>query len=123
MTSNALYDANKASVGVTYLLWFFLGLLGVHRFYLSRPISAICMMLTLGGLFVWWLLDGILIPTLVKRKNLAVIDEMNRVKMDAMQQPQSQPSPQILNVVSPQAPASQLLEQPRREQIVHEVDR
>ena len=29
------YDAGKKSVGVAYLLWFFLGALGVHRFYLG----------------------------------------------------------------------------------------
>ena len=31
------YDANKKSAVVAYLLWFFLGMLGAHRFYLSQP--------------------------------------------------------------------------------------
>ena len=30
------YDANKKSIGVSYLLWFFLGGLGAHRFYNGR---------------------------------------------------------------------------------------
>lgn len=30
------YDAAKKSVGVAYLLWFFLGAFGVHRFYLGE---------------------------------------------------------------------------------------
>lgn len=29
------YDAAKKSVGVAYLLWFFVGAFGVHRFYLG----------------------------------------------------------------------------------------
>lgn len=29
------YDAAKKSVGVAYMLWFFLGAFGVHRFYLG----------------------------------------------------------------------------------------
>jgi TM2 domain-containing membrane protein YozV len=30
------YDANKKSIGVSYLLWFFLGGFGAHRFYNGR---------------------------------------------------------------------------------------
>lgn len=30
------YDSAKKSVGVAYLLWLFLGALGVHRFYLGE---------------------------------------------------------------------------------------
>lgn len=29
------YDAAKKSVGTAYMLWFFLGAFGVHRFYLG----------------------------------------------------------------------------------------
>lgn len=29
-----LYEANRKSLGLAYLLWFFLGLFGAHRFYL-----------------------------------------------------------------------------------------
>ena len=35
------YDANKKSVLLAYLIWFFLGLFGVHRFYLGR-VSRAC---------------------------------------------------------------------------------
>ena len=37
-----LYHANAKSTGIAYLLWFFLGGLGVHRFYLGRGGSAAC---------------------------------------------------------------------------------
>lgn len=55
---------------VTYLLWFFLGALAVHRFYLGRPLSAVLFILTLGGVGLWWLLDLFLIPGMVRTANL-----------------------------------------------------
>ena len=50
------------SVAVAYLLWFFFGVLGVHRFYLGRPLSGIIYFFT-GGLFlIGWFIDLFLIP-------------------------------------------------------------
>ena len=37
------YDASKKSAGLAYLLWFFLGGLGVHRFYLGQTGTGIVM--------------------------------------------------------------------------------
>ena len=37
------YDANKKSALVAYVLWFFLGWLGIHRFYLGRTMSGVVM--------------------------------------------------------------------------------
>ncbi len=79
-----LYDANKKSTGVTYLLWFFLGGFGIHRFYLGHTASAVgILVLTLLGFvtfFVTWIATGIwllvdlfLIPGMVRNKNNALI--------------------------------------------------
>ena len=38
------YDANKRSTGLAYVLWFFLGWFGIHRFYLNRIPSGIVML-------------------------------------------------------------------------------
>ncbi|WP_082511775.1 TM2 domain-containing protein [Devosia sp. Leaf420] len=38
---SAQYDIEKKSLVVAYVLWFFLGYVGVHRFYLGRPISGL----------------------------------------------------------------------------------
>ena len=46
---------------VALLLCFFLGCLGVHRFYVGRVGSGIAQILTLGGLGIWVLIDLIMI--------------------------------------------------------------
>ncbi|KAA3615926.1 MAG: TM2 domain-containing protein [Flavobacterium sp.] len=49
---------------VALLLWFFLGGLAGHRWYLGSPVGwNILFILTLGGLGVWWIVDGIDIIT------------------------------------------------------------
>jgi TM2 domain-containing membrane protein YozV len=46
---------------VALLLCWFLGIFGAHRFYAGRPVSAVFMILTLGGLGIWALVDLIII--------------------------------------------------------------
>ena len=50
--------STKSRLVVTLLAWFF-GSLGVHRFYLGKIGSGIAMLLTLGGLGIWALIDFI----------------------------------------------------------------
>ena len=45
------------SKSTTFLLCYFLGVFGVHRFYLGKLITGLMMLLTGGGLAIWWLLD------------------------------------------------------------------
>lgn len=81
-----IYDANRKSVGVAYLLWLFLGVFGAHRFYLGRTISgAIQLVLWVLGwltwwiiigfvpitvVLVWWLIDAFLIPSIARDHNM-----------------------------------------------------
>ena len=46
---------------VAFLLCFFLGFLGVHRFYAGRPFTGAVQLLTAGGLGIWWLIDLVMI--------------------------------------------------------------
>lgn len=83
------------SIGASYLLWFFLGSLGGHRFYLGRSGSAIAILLLtiigfatsfigvgvvlLGIMGVWVLIDAFLIPGMVAQHK-------NQVRNDLLQQ-------------------------------------
>jgi hypothetical protein len=46
---------------VTVLLCFFLGFLGVHRFYAGKIGTGILMLFTFGGFGIWALIDFIII--------------------------------------------------------------
>lgn len=66
------------STGVAYLLWFFLAIVSAHRFYLGRPGTAILQILSYFVLigFLWVLIDGFLIPGMVRQKKQAMRDRM-----------------------------------------------
>ncbi|MDI6711284.1 MAG: TM2 domain-containing protein [Thermoanaerobacterales bacterium] len=78
----------RKSTTVAYLLWFFLGGVGAHRFYLGKPGTALGMLalnllgwLTLGifvgflflAVFaIWWIVDAFLIPKMIGAASQAV---------------------------------------------------
>ncbi len=70
-----LFEANKKMALVAYLLWFFVGLLGGHNFYLKRTgvaVTQLILSLTLVGILVtifWVLVDAFLIPGWVRNQN------------------------------------------------------
>lgn len=43
------------------VLGFFGGFLGLHRFYVGKPGTAVLQIVTFGGLGVWWLYDVVLL--------------------------------------------------------------
>ncbi|AVF05541.1 MULTISPECIES: TM2 domain-containing protein [Devosia] len=59
----------QKSTGVAYALWFFLGILSLHRFYLGRPGTAILQILSYFIIvgFLWWIIDAFLIPSMVDK--------------------------------------------------------
>jgi TM2 domain-containing membrane protein YozV len=88
------YDANKRSVLVAYLLWFFLGWFALHRFYAGRMTSGLVMLvvslaswamtaIAIGyvGLFfigIWLLVDAFLIPGMIRSYNRGIIASLGR---------------------------------------------
>ena len=66
------------SVPVAYLLWFFLGVLGVHRFYMRNPWLGVIQLLTGCGFGVWWFIDLFLIPGRIRRINDDITNEFRQ---------------------------------------------
>ena len=54
-------DKSEKSNTVALLLCFFLGFLGAHRFYVGKIGTGVLMLITLGGLGIWNLIDFIII--------------------------------------------------------------
>ncbi|AWB47078.1 hypothetical protein DCC85_20755 [Paenibacillus sp. CAA11] len=63
---------------VAYILWYFLGLFGGHRFYTGRTGSAIFQLIltiTVIGLavnWIWWIVDAFLVHKWVKEYNYQI---------------------------------------------------
>jgi TM2 domain-containing membrane protein YozV len=70
-----LYEANKKTALVAYLLWFFLGIFGAHNFYLGRTgvaVTQLILSITIIGIvitWVWWVVDAFLIPGWIRNQN------------------------------------------------------
>jgi TM2 domain-containing membrane protein YozV len=70
--------SNGKSMIVGYILWYFLGLFGAHRFYTGRTGSAIAQLIlsiTLVGMiatFIWWVIDAFNLHNWIRSHNLVV---------------------------------------------------
>ncbi len=70
-----LFEANKKTALVAYLLWFFLGMFGGHNFYLRRTgvaVTQLILTVTVIGsavTVIWVLIDAFLIPGWVRMQN------------------------------------------------------
>ena len=60
-------DTHLKSMG--YILWIF-GFTGSHRFYYGKPISGTIYFFTLGLLFIGWIIDLFLIPSMDRQADL-----------------------------------------------------
>ena len=58
MNQTAVNDKNFVLVAT---LCFLLGVFGVHRFYCGKIISGVLMVLTIGGLGIWALVDFVIV--------------------------------------------------------------
>ena len=88
-----MFEANKKSLFVTYLLWFFLGGIGAHRFYAGKKaggIAQLCMLvvgfilafvyvglIVLFALGIWVLIDAFLIPGWIRSQNSMLASQLS----------------------------------------------
>jgi len=64
-SANLVHDLNvspKSRLATSLLAWY-LGWLGVHRFYLGKIGTGILMILTFGGLGIWAIIDFVIAVT------------------------------------------------------------
>ncbi|MBA9024745.1 MULTISPECIES: TM2 domain-containing protein [Bacillaceae] len=72
-------EKKQKSKGLAYLLWFFFGGIGGHRYYAGDIGIGIGMTLTLGGLGLWALIDVFFIGKRIESKT-------NQLEMELIQQ-------------------------------------
>lgn len=60
---NRIMEISPRSQIAATILCFCLGGIGVHRFYAGKVGTGILMILTIGGVGIWWLIDFIMIVT------------------------------------------------------------
>ncbi|RXJ98811.1 hypothetical protein CRU98_08590 [Arcobacter sp. CECT 8986] len=80
----------QLNVVLSYILWWFLGFLGVHRFYTKQSLAWIYIVgfvlgvittfifigyLILFALFILWVYDGIKLNSIVKKYNLEILEK------------------------------------------------
>lgn len=80
---------------VAYILWYFLGIFGGHRFYMGRNGSAIAQLIlsiTVIGMIataIWWIVDAFLLHTWVKEHNAMVENRViDQIFMDRGRSPE-----------------------------------
>jgi TM2 domain-containing membrane protein YozV len=67
---------------VAYILWYFLGIVGGHRFYMKKTGTAVAQLIisiTVIGMvvtFIWWVIDAFLLHTWVKEHNHTLENQM-----------------------------------------------
>lgn len=85
--------AQQQNVVLAYILWWFLGMFGAHRFYTGQSkgwlyivlfiVGIITLFIAVGyfifiGMGIWWLIDGFNLHKVVKLQNLEVLNNYEK---------------------------------------------
>ena len=73
-----IVNNNQPSVLVAYLLWFFLGGIGIHHLYMGRGVGIFLLaFITFQGLGILWIVDLFLIPSSCSKRRVPQTVIMN----------------------------------------------
>lgn len=59
--TDAVTEASPHNVTKIFYICLFLGVFGVHRFIIGKPITGLLMLCTFGGMGFWWMIDTLLL--------------------------------------------------------------
>lgn len=76
-------ESSIRSVGIAYLLFFFVG---AHYAYTNKWLTQIVFWITFGGLGIWWLIDIFRVPHLVHDFNDPIFDELEWIEQKEWEQ-------------------------------------
>ena len=95
-TAMLAYQTRKKETLVAYILWWFLGTFGAHRFYCNRVGSGVAMLvialvslplcfifvgfISLFGVWVWWLVDAFLVAGWVQSHNQFLANQIESAR-------------------------------------------
>lgn len=89
-----LYSGRKRSLKLAYVCLLFFP--GTHYAFLNRWQMQLLFWLTLGGAFIWWIVDMFRLPKLVEQTNFyfqqKILREVNSVNIFIAEQPLKVPS-------------------------------
>jgi TM2 domain-containing membrane protein YozV len=63
------FEGDSHSKAIGYILWLF-GFTGSHRFYYGKPVTGTIYFFTLGLLFIGWIVDLFLIPSMDRQADI-----------------------------------------------------
>jgi len=103
------YQTYKKETLTAFLLWWFLGIFGGHRFYMGQTGSGVAMLVitlisiplsfiligfvSLFAVWLWWLIDAFLICGWVNNHNIRLMKSIDQqVQASPFQLPDSSPS-------------------------------
>ena len=88
-------EEQKKNPVIAYILWWFLGFFGAHRFYVGKEKAVVMLIISIVSfmtvfiaigyigfiaMFIWWIIDGINLHKWVKQYNLQLIDNYSKNK-------------------------------------------
>ena len=70
-----IYNSQKKDPSIALILGVLLGCLGVDRFYTADYLIGALKFVTIGGFFIWWIVDLFLIVNAANKRNLVIATE------------------------------------------------